>query len=317
MGSCCSRGSAVDKSPSDITINASDGRDHAKVSASKSNGNSMALHAPAGETVGKRSLEQSFSFSEGVTPSFGGIGTVTAGFRTPVLSRVLSEKSSSTKMKGFTGSKSGPHKVSEVGSLLGRASTAGFGKAVEVLDTLGSSMTSLNINSGFSSGTAMKSSQISILAFEVANTIVKGANLMHSLSEENIKHLKELVLPSEAVQRLISNDWKELLRIAASDKRDELKVFSGEVVRFGNRCRDPQWHNLDRYFAKLESEITPRQQLKEQAAGVMQHLLTLVQYTAELYHELHAFDRFDQDYRESYRKKKIQVQHRKEKVFRF
>ncbi|KAG0463313.1 hypothetical protein HPP92_019382 [Vanilla planifolia] len=113
----------------------------------------------------------------------------------------------------------------------------------------------------------MKSSQISILAFEVANTIVKGANLMHSLSEENIKHLKELVLPSEAVQRLISNDWKELLRIAASDKRDELKVFSGEVVRFGNRCRDPQWHNLDRYFAK------------------------------ELYHELHAFDRFDQDYR--------------------
>ncbi|KAG0463312.1 hypothetical protein HPP92_019381 [Vanilla planifolia] len=107
MGSCCSRGSAVDKSPSDITINASDGRDHAKVSASKSNGNSMALHAPAGETVGKRSLEQSFSFSEGVPPSFGGIGT-----------------------------------VSEVGSLLGRASTAGFGKAVEVLDTLGSSMTS-------------------------------------------------------------------------------------------------------------------------------------------------------------------------------
>ncbi|XP_020584694.1 uncharacterized protein LOC110027547 [Phalaenopsis equestris] len=217
--------------------------------------------------------------------------------RQPVLSRVLSEKSISAKSKATAGAKSGAHKVSEVSSFIGRAGSAGFGMAVEVLDTLGSSMTSLNIGSGFSSVVATKGNKISILAFEVANTIVKGANLMHSLSEENIKHLKEVVLPSEAVQRIVSTDWNELLRIAAADKREELKVFSREVVRFGNRCKDPQWHNLDRYFAKLGSEITPRQQLKEQAAGVMQQLLTLVQYTAELYHELHAFDRFDQDYR--------------------
>jgi hypothetical protein len=32
--------------------------------------------------------------------------------------------------------------------------------------------------------------------------------------------------------------------------RDELKVFSDEVIRFGNRSKDPQWHNLDRYFEK-------------------------------------------------------------------
>lgn len=32
--------------------------------------------------------------------------------------------------------------------------------------------------------------------------------------------------------------------------RDELKVFLDEVIRFGNRSKDPQWHNLDRYFEK-------------------------------------------------------------------
>ncbi|KAG4984029.1 hypothetical protein JHK87_028778 [Glycine soja] len=190
--------------------------------------------------------------------------------------------------------------VSEVSSLLGRAGTAGLGKAVEVLDTLGSSMTNLNLSNGFTSGVTTKGNKISILAFEVANTIVKGTNLMQSLSKENIRHLKEVVLPSEGVQILISRDMDELLRIAAADKREELKIFSGEVVRFGNRCKDPQWHNLDRYFEKLGSELTPQKQLKEEAEMVMQQLMTFVQYTAELYHELHALDRFDQDYRRKF-----------------
>ncbi|XP_059280327.1 protein PSK SIMULATOR 1-like isoform X3 [Lycium ferocissimum] len=187
--------------------------------------------------------------------------------------------------------------VSEVSSLLGRAGTAGFGKAVDVLDTLGSSMTNLNLSSGFASSMATKGNKISILAFEVANTIVKGANLMHSLSKENVQHLKKVVLPSEGVQLLITKDTDELLRIAAADKRDELKIFSGEVVRFGNRCKDPQWHNLERYFEKLESELTPHKNLKEEAEAVMMQLMILVQYTAELYHEFHALDRFEQDYR--------------------
>jgi len=108
--------------------------------------------------------------------------------------------------------------VSEVSSILGRAGTAGLGKAVDVLDTLGSSMTNLNI-SGFGSGTTTKGNKISILAFEVANTIVKGCNLMRALSKDSIKHLKETVLHSEGVQNLISKDMDELLKIAAADKR--------------------------------------------------------------------------------------------------
>ncbi|KAJ6348881.1 hypothetical protein OIU77_006462 [Salix suchowensis] len=189
--------------------------------------------------------------------------------------------------------------VSEVSSLLGRAGTAGLGKAYDVLDTLGSSMTNLNPISGggFTSGVTTKGNTISILAFEVANTIVKGANLMQALSKENIRHLKEVVLPSEGVQNIISRDMDELLRLAATDKREELKVFSGEVVRFGNRCKDPQWHNLDRYLEKLGSELTPEMQLKDEAETVMHQLMNLVQYTAELYHEMHALDRFEQDYR--------------------
>ncbi|KAK9012677.1 hypothetical protein V6N11_040716 [Hibiscus sabdariffa] len=187
-------------------------------------------------------------------------------------------------------------KVSEVSSRLGKAGSVGLGKAVEVLDTLGSSMTSLNPNAGFASGVATKGNELSILAFEVANTIVKGSNLMHSLSRRNIRHLKEVVLLTDGVQNLISKDMDELLRIVAADKREELKIFSGEVIRFGNRSKDRQWHSLERYFEKISKELSPQKQLKEEAELVIEQLMISVQYTAELYQELQILDKFELDY---------------------
>ncbi|XP_030488358.2 protein PSK SIMULATOR 1 [Cannabis sativa] len=299
MGGICSR---TKRSSIDNVIVNDDlpgsGSNNAHVNGHSNNGSyalpmkpeSNSAPSSAGHSVDMQ-LRDPFSFQEvNIVPY--GIGSDDTNDGIPRLSRVLSHKSRSTKSK-----QAAVAKVSEVSSLLGRAGTVGFGKAVEVLDTLGSSMTNLNLSSSFTSGVTTKGNKISILAFEVANTIVKGSNLMDSLSKDNIKRLKADVLTSEGVDNLISRDMDELMRIAASDKREELNVFSGEVVRFGNRCKDPQWHNLDRYFEKLGSELTPQKQLKEDAETLMEQLMTLVHHTAELYHELHALDRFEQDYR--------------------
>lgn len=91
-------------------------------------------------------------------------------------------------------------------------------KAVGVLDTLGSSVTSLNSGNAFVTGPTTKGNELSILSFEVANTIMKGSSLMNSLSNSSIRHLKEVFL-SEGVQNLVSKDLDELLRIVAADKR--------------------------------------------------------------------------------------------------
>ncbi|GKC09848.1 hypothetical protein Tco_1001458 [Tanacetum coccineum] len=101
---------------------------------------------------------------------------------------------------------------------------------------------------------------------------------MLSLSEENIQILKKEILHSEGVQLLLSTDTKELLRIAASDKREELEVFSQEVVRFGDMCKDPQWHNLDRLFARLDLEMVTSTHLREEAEITTQDLTNLAQY---------------------------------------
>ncbi|XP_077231457.1 protein PSK SIMULATOR 2-like isoform X2 [Tasmannia lanceolata] len=188
-------------------------------------------------------------------------------------------------------------KVPEIGSLLGRAGIVGLERAVDVLDTLGSSMSNLNPSGGFVSGMAARGNKISIRAFEVANTIAKGANLLQSLSEENIQFLKEEILHSDGVQRLVSTNMEELLSIAASDKREELNVFSREVSRFGDLCKDAQWHNLSRYFQKLDSDLTAQKMVREETEATMQQLTNWAQLTSELYHELNALDRFEQDYR--------------------
>ncbi|KAK8506624.1 hypothetical protein V6N13_103368 [Hibiscus sabdariffa] len=188
-------------------------------------------------------------------------------------------------------------KVSHRSSFLGRAGIIGLERAVDVLDTLGSSMTNLNAGSGFVTGLASRGNTISILAFEVANTIAKGANLLQSLSEQNIQFLKKDVLHSEGVQKLVSTNMKELLSIAAADKRDELDIFSREVIRFGDLCKDPQWHNLDRYFSKLDMHNSLHKQARVEAEITMKELTSLAQHTSELYHELNALDRFDQEYR--------------------
>uniref|UniRef100_A0A0D3EWV2 DUF668 domain-containing protein n=1 Tax=Oryza barthii TaxID=65489 RepID=A0A0D3EWV2_9ORYZ len=305
MGGLCSKGSAVDKSPSDTTLGPDrvvrgHERGGAGVGVGKEERKTVAREAAAKriQEQQQQQRQQPASVQEAPASRAPIDARELPWDGVPNLARLPSQKSGMGVAKASAAKASGLLVlfVSEVSSILGRASTVGLGKAVEVLDTLGSSMTNLNINSGFGSGTTTKGNKISILAFEVANTIVKGCNLMRALSKESIKHLKEVVLHSEGVQNLISKDMDELLKISAADKREELKVFSTEVVRFGNRCKDPQWHNLDRYFDKFASERTPQHHLKEEAESVMQQLVTCVQCTAELYHEMHALDRFEQDY---------------------
>lgn len=91
-------------------------------------------------------------------------------------------------------------------SIFGKAGIAGFERAVDVLDTLGSSMTSMHAGSGFAYNLASRGNKVSILAFEVANTIAKGSNLLQSISEENIRFLRDEILQSDGVLRLVSTD---------------------------------------------------------------------------------------------------------------
>ncbi|KAJ1274779.1 hypothetical protein BS78_05G087600 [Paspalum vaginatum] len=132
--------------------------------------------------------------------------------------------------------------------------------------------------------------QIGILAFEVANTIFRGSTLMKTLSKQSMEHLKEVVFSSEAPRNLISEDHSQLLVLVEADIREDLRQFSTEVARFGNQCKEPYWHCLDRYFLRLQSELRPGEASDETVISNIQYLIKLAQRTSELYQEMSALD---------------------------
>jgi hypothetical protein len=46
------------------------------------------------------------------------------------------------------------------------------------------------------------------------------------------------------------------------------------VIRFENHCKDPQWHQLDRYFEKLGMDLPKHKKLKHEGEAMMQYLMT-------------------------------------------
>ncbi|KAI7751802.1 hypothetical protein M8C21_001740 [Ambrosia artemisiifolia] len=154
---------------------------------------------------------------------------------------------------------------------------------------------SWNLLYGLTPYSAAKRDKLSVLAFEVANTIIKGLNLRQSLLDENVQILKTEILHTKGVQLLVSTDIEELLRIAEADKREEFEIFFSEVARFGNMCTDPQWHNLDRLFAR-KFELKERREMTDIK---MLKLGSLAQHTIELYHECISLDRYVQHYRQT------------------
>ncbi|KAL9240400.1 hypothetical protein vseg_014625 [Gypsophila vaccaria] len=83
-----------------------------------------------------------------------------------------------------------------------------------------------------------KSTNVGILAFELANLLSKLLALYQSLSDKNVARLRNEVLTVEGVRKLVSNDESFLLGLACAEMVHGVHAVSKSVARLCGRCTD-------------------------------------------------------------------------------
>ncbi|URD85152.1 hypothetical protein MUK42_26696 [Musa troglodytarum] len=99
MGGLCSKRSAVDKSPSESTLDSNGLRDQPMPNQSRSKMKGALAYSIAGDTMEERLQEQTFSVTEGMSVPAGDLHAASAEATEPQLSRAFSHKSRSTMSK--------------------------------------------------------------------------------------------------------------------------------------------------------------------------------------------------------------------------
>ncbi|KAM1079863.1 hypothetical protein TB2_014228 [Malus domestica] len=89
---------------------------------------------------------------------------------------------------------------------------------------------------------------IGVLAFEVAGLMLKVVDLWNSVSENEMLRLREEVVYSIGVRRLVSDDDYYLMEIALNEIIENLGYLAVSVVRLGKKCTDPVYHCFEEFF---------------------------------------------------------------------
>ncbi|KAL5081082.1 hypothetical protein RYX36_009503 [Vicia faba] len=93
--------------------------------------------------------------------------------------------------------------------------------------------------------------RIAVLAFEVAGVMSKLLHLWQSLSDANILRLQNDVISLEGVSKLVSNDQPFLIKLAAAELADSLRLVSDSVSRLSINCNNPTLRSFHRVFTEF------------------------------------------------------------------
>lgn len=97
-------------------------------------------------------------------------------------------------------------------------------------------------------GSHPEKAMVGILAFEVATLMSKIVNLWGCLSDIQIARLKEDVVNSPGIVKLVSDDDNYLMSLAFVEIIENLCYATHSVTWLGKRCSNPVYHRLDQLF---------------------------------------------------------------------
>ncbi|GFZ02462.1 type-1 restriction enzyme mjaxp r protein [Actinidia rufa] len=141
---------------------------------------------------------------------------------------------------------------------------------------------------------------IGILVFEVTSLMSKVVKLWQCLSDEQIVRLKEEIVHSIGIRKLVSEDGDYVMDLALAEIIQNLGYIAKSIARLGKSCTDPVYHSLEHIFDDpIESNLTwygweYRLKKVERKVKKMQRFVAV---TAQLYQELEVLAGLEQSLR--------------------
>ncbi|KAJ4954262.1 hypothetical protein NE237_011045 [Protea cynaroides] len=141
-----------------------------------------------------------------------------------------------------------------------------------------------------------KKETIGILSFEVANVMSKTVHLHKSLSDHEISKLKNEIIKSEGVRKLVYSEESYLLQLAVAEKLDDLNRVAAVVSRLGKRCNEPALQGFEHVYADITAGVIDVRELGflvKDMEGMIRKMERYVTSTSNLYNEMEVLNELE------------------------
>ncbi|KAJ4970459.1 hypothetical protein NE237_003558 [Protea cynaroides] len=92
---------------------------------------------------------------------------------------------------------------------------------------------------------------IGVLAFEVATLMSKVVHIWHCLGDKQVGRLREEIMNSVGIRKLVSDDDDFLVGLVFAEVVDNLIFVVRSVARLGKKCSDPVLQRFENVFDEL------------------------------------------------------------------
>lgn len=100
-------------------------------------------------------------------------------------------------------------------------------------------------------GVGQEKAIIGVLAFEVASLMSKLVHLWQSLSDKQVAKLREEIMNSTGIRKLVSDDDDYIARLVWTEMMENLAHVARAVGRLSKKCSDPLLKSFEQAFSDL------------------------------------------------------------------
>ncbi|KAK9665751.1 hypothetical protein RND81_14G133400 [Saponaria officinalis] len=141
---------------------------------------------------------------------------------------------------------------------------------------------------------------IGILSFEIANVMSKLAHLHKSICDKEITRLKNEIIKSEGVKKLVSFDESYLTKLAYIERLDDLNKIAEVVSRLGKKCNESVLVGFEHVYGDIISgkiEVKELGFLVKDMEGMIRKMERYVGATTKLYREMEVLSELEEGVR--------------------